>query len=110
MVVSLTRHFIRKWEERVGAAPTVEGINRLMSEAVRVRKQMRLFRREGPSLEPVKVLALYWHHGAGVIIWIDEEWNRAVTVVSAHTARSVGDHRGYRHHRYQEDSEHGQRW
>lgn len=89
-VVTLTRHFCRRWGERVGAGPTLEGVNRMLAESFRIRKQMRLFRRDGSRLEPVKVLALYWNHKSGLILWVDEDRGAAVTVISAHTARSIG--------------------
>jgi hypothetical protein len=79
----LTKHFCSRWKQRVGALPSVEGVNLILCRSQRIRKQMRLFRRDGPRLVPVKVLAEYWDSRAQIIILVDEDERRAVTVLTA---------------------------
>ena len=78
---SLSKHFIRRWKQRVGAAPTVEGVNRILAGARKITAQRKLFEghpRQG--LKPWKLLAEYWHPRAGGIIRVDEDNRCAITV------------------------------
>jgi len=82
-VNSLSRHFVRRWNERVGASPSLAKVNQILAESCRIRKQMRCMVRRFGGLVPRKVLAEYWHHERGMILLVDEERGMAVTVLTA---------------------------
>jgi hypothetical protein len=89
-VEALSRDFIRTWRRRVGTELSVEKVNKILQGAKRITPQRRLFqghRLEG--LRPWKLLAEYWNHGAGLIIRVDEDSQKAVNVFSAWKRRRM---------------------
>lgn len=82
VVVEMTEHFLRRWRERVGAKPTLKGLNRMLSGALQIRRQERVWRRRGRLLEEYKLLAEYWAPASQLIIRVDSERRAAVTVIS----------------------------
>jgi hypothetical protein len=87
VVEKLSRHFVARWKARVGQVPTVDGVNRILSEATKIRKQETVYK---PSfdggLEPYRILAEYCNWKAGFIIRVDEKYRVAVTVLTAHSS------------------------
>jgi len=87
VVEKLSRHFVARWKARVGQVPTIDGVNRILSEATKIRKQETVYK---PSfdggLEPYRLLAEYCNWKAGFIIRVDEKYRVAVTVLTAHSS------------------------
>jgi len=83
VVVSLTRHFTKRWGERCGFIPTIEEINQTIGAATKIQTQMLVYRLRHGEYRAFKILAAYWHHPSGVIIKVDEESKSAVTVMTA---------------------------
>lgn len=82
VVKSLTEHFSERWKHRVpGEPPGLEKLNRLLGESKRIRKPARLFKIVNKRLVPVYIPAEYWHHGLGVVIYVDERSKTAITVI-----------------------------
>lgn len=79
----LSKHFVRRWNERVGESPSLAKINEILAESCRIRRQMRCMVRRFGVLVPHKILAEYWHHERGMILLVDEERGMAVTVLTA---------------------------
>jgi len=82
-VTRLSQHFIERWKARVGAAPTVEGVNRIISGSLKIRHQKRLWETmHCGGIRPFVQLAEYWNHRIGIILKIDERDGTAVTVIA----------------------------
>ena len=90
-ISSLSQHFVKRWRQRVGAIPTVAGVNRILASAQQTRRQEKLFAPDHVrGLRLFKLLAEYWNPRAGVIIRVDEDNRRAVTVFTAARVRIPG--------------------
>lgn len=78
----ISPHFRERWTERCGAAPSVDGLNRIIAEATHIRSQRTLYiMRNGAHPEPYTLLDEYWHHKIGIIIRVDRRNRKAVTVL-----------------------------
>lgn len=87
-VRKLSEHFIKRWTERVGAAPTVQGVNRIIDRSHKLCGQKRLYEmRDGVGLVPHTRLASYWCHRSAMILRIDEWTGTAVTVITPDCGR-----------------------
>lgn len=86
-VISLSRHFCERWRQRVGAKPTLEGVNRLIENSLQIRKQAKVLVDDCGRLKPLKLLAEFWNHEAGIIIKVDADRGCAVTVVTPRCVR-----------------------
>lgn len=80
-VTVLTRNFKTRWKSSTGTEPTLDEINRLLSKGYRIKRQSRLYRKEGDRFLPAKVLSIYWNPTDRVLIWVDEDCLHAVTVI-----------------------------
>ncbi len=79
----LSKHFVRRWEQRVGGSPSVAHVQDMINESFVLRKQLKCMVRRAGILMPHKVLSEYWHHERGVIILVDEDKETAVTIYTA---------------------------
>ena len=82
IVSRLSRHFVQRWTQRVGAAPSVEGVNRIIAESCQIRDQDRFVKEVGGGTKVIIQLAEYWYHRGGMIIKVDERDGTAVTVIT----------------------------
>lgn len=82
VIARLTRHFIDRWTERVGAAPTLESVRRKVADGIVIRRQQLLWKRVGKDLTPRRLLTEVWNHRMGIIIRIDERRQTAVTLIA----------------------------
>lgn len=81
----LSKHFVKRWEQRVGGIPTVDTVNGLLSESYKLRGQRRIYvQSPGGGLKADKQLAEYWHHARGLIMRVDSDASTAVTVITPH--------------------------
>ena len=80
-MLTLTRHFIERWRERVGDEPDPEEIEKIIKSkhTVKVQGCRLLF---DPKGRPFKQPAIYWHPEKNVVIKIDEVDQVAITVLS----------------------------
>jgi len=77
-------HAQEKWEERVGGPiPSPEELAGMIEESVRIQKPRDLFTPRGFR---VRILALYWHPGRGVVLKVDHLRDKVVTVLSPRVA------------------------
>ena len=83
VVVVLIRHFLERWEKRVGLVPSLDVVNQMLHDSVKLRSQMLVYRRSYRGFRPYKMLAEYWHNSGGLIIKVDEDLRCAVTVIAA---------------------------
>jgi hypothetical protein len=87
-VRQLSRHFVQRWTERVGAAPTLAGVNRILDASHKICGQKRLYEMvDGIGLRPCMQLAEYWCHKSAMILRIDEWSGTAVTVITPDRGR-----------------------
>jgi hypothetical protein len=69
IVRRLSRHFVARWTERIGAAPSVEGVNRILDRSHKLCGQKRLYEMvDGIGLKPCTRLAEYWCHKSGMLM------------------------------------------
>ncbi len=86
-VKAMSHHFVQRWRERVGTEPTLEEVNALVNRSRKLRPQMRCYVDRYGTFKPYKVLAEFWNHERGVVVFVDEERATAVTVVAAGMGR-----------------------
>lgn len=79
MELTLTKHFIDRWMERVGNWPTVEAVSHFLAQSVKVQGCLDLMHPDGT---PFRMLAIYWHPELDLLIKMDTTCNAAVTVLS----------------------------
>ncbi len=77
--LTLTKHFTKRWMQRVGNWPTVEAVNHYLKQAVKVQGCQDFIR---PNGQPFRVLAIYWHPELDLVIKVDSFTQAAVTVFS----------------------------
>lgn len=78
----LSKHFVRRWTERVGSAPSLAAVNRMLGESHKLNGQRRIWvPKPGGGLRPDKQLAQFWHR-SGLIIRVDFDDATAVTVIT----------------------------
>ena len=82
VVTALTPHFVARWRERVGSEPSIDQVNRMIGEGLKIRRQILVYRLRRGIYEPYKMLAEYWVYRMGIIIKVDEDWQGAVTVIT----------------------------
>jgi hypothetical protein len=82
-ILRFSRHFVQRWAERKGGWPSIEEVQRIVDDGVRIVKQERLWRRvaNGVMVEHHE-LSHYWCHSAGVILLVDERAGVAVTLIT----------------------------
>ena len=80
----LSRHFMRRWIQRLGKVPSVESVNLILRKGQVVKKGQSLFKLLRGRLYPYHTLTEVWNHNEGVLIWIDERRAAAVTVIVPH--------------------------
>ncbi|MCE5242899.1 MAG: hypothetical protein LLF99_06845 [Desulfobacteraceae bacterium] len=79
----LSRHFVERWTQRVGAAPTVDGVNRIIQSSSQIRHRKRLWEDcPGGGLRPFIQLAEFLYRPSGIIIKVDQRSGVAVTVIA----------------------------
>jgi hypothetical protein len=81
-VCEMTRHFERRLRERLGIELTLDKLNQLLFESKRIRRQQTIYRLINGEYKARILIGEFWHHGAGIILLIDEWKGRAVTVVT----------------------------
>jgi hypothetical protein len=78
----LTKHFKKRWIERVGNWPTAEAVRNYVSQSVQVQHCQNFLREDG---QPYRILAIYWHPELDLVIKVDDFEKTAVTVLSRDT-------------------------
>lgn len=101
----LSRHFRERWIERMGAATTVENLNRMCRAGVRIRYQQDLLKPVRSGLKkPYVILAEYWLCDQSAIIFVDERNGVAVTLITPKSSQDKYSYeregRGRRGHQY----------
>lgn len=85
----LSIHAEEMWRKRVGdPIPGPDELVAMLSEAVRIQKATDLFTARGFR---VRILALYWHPDHGVVLKVDPDRDKVVTVLSPAVAGTL-DH------------------
>ena len=85
-----TMHFRERWIERVGLAlPTPDEIETMLSESVVVQEQRDLF---SPRGRRYRILAAYWNPVRRLILKVDHESNKTVTVLTPELATDPHGH------------------
>lgn len=83
-VKELGVHFQQQWEMFVGGVPTVEEVNGLLRDGILIRSQMCVRKRDDRGRwQPYKLLAEYWVWDAKLIIKVDEDSRKAVTLITS---------------------------
>ncbi|MDY7035545.1 MAG: hypothetical protein SV375_05200 [Thermodesulfobacteriota bacterium] len=83
----LSKHFLERWAERVGGpAPTVEDINELIEQSALVQRYRITFTPRGRRLV---VMALYWNSEWDVVLKIDENSKKVVTVIAGQNGTQI---------------------
>ena len=77
--LTLTKHFVQRWMERVGNWPTTEAVQHFMRQSVRVQPCRDLLCQDGRNY---RVLAIYWHPDLDLVIKVDTVDWAAVTVMT----------------------------
>ena len=79
-MITLTKHFRKRWEERVGPdAPTGRDIMRFVRQGVQLQKYRKVYTPRGRE---IIILAMYWVQDKGLVIKVDEWRKQAVTVLT----------------------------
>jgi len=79
MRLKLTRHFTRRWQQRVGGEPTEEMIEKIMKKAIRVQGYRRMML---VNYQFYTTLGIYWHPDLKIILKVDTSQCTAVTVIN----------------------------
>lgn len=75
---TLSRVFQKKWIEAFGyPLPASSEIEQMINHAVTIQKQMDL---RTPKGQPVRMLATYWHPERGIVLKVDHETGKIVTM------------------------------
>ena len=77
-MLKLSKHFVENWYKRVGGAPDMRDIGRILRQAVRVQKGRQITGR----FSYIKTLTIYWHPDRNVIITVDHFTRTVVSVYS----------------------------
>lgn len=83
-MLSMTKHFIKNWGERVGGEPTIGQVQEIIRDSIVVQTCRTMARDDG---RPFRLLAIYWHTGLDLIIKVDEFSGNIVTVMSKRLRR-----------------------
>ena len=86
IVNSIGYHFRKRWQKRVRylPIPCLESLNAFLTEGKKIRSQRNdlvRVRKDGSS-EPYKLLAEYWMPRFSLIVKVDEDTRKAVTVIN----------------------------
>lgn len=81
-VCSLSSEFMMRYRQRFGGEPSLELVNALLAESKRIRRQQTLYKLINGSFHKYEFLGEHWHHGAGLILLINERQRTAVTVIT----------------------------
>jgi hypothetical protein len=79
-VCMLSRHFMEEFRIRIGEEASVELVNRLLAGSKRIRKQQALYKKINGEFKRYEFLGEFWNHEAGLILVINEQTCKAVTV------------------------------
>ena len=77
--MKLSYHFVENWEKRVGGTPSVEQIQGIIDNSMRVQKGQYYRLSNG---EPFNTLTIYWHPELNLVISYDSRRQVMVTVMS----------------------------
>ena len=78
-MIQITYHFRHRWVDRVGTrCPTEKELQRLLDQSTVVQRGLTILDKDG---YPIKVLSCYLLDARGVVVKVDPERNRAVTVL-----------------------------
>lgn len=81
IVSRLTKHFIRRWEQRRGGFPTVVGVNDILKRSQRVRGQHVFWKLVNVEFYQASSPAIFWSHKDGLIIMVDLKKGAAITLI-----------------------------
>jgi hypothetical protein len=82
-ILRFSKHFVRRWAERSGGLPSIEEINAILSNSLRIVKQRTLYGiRPNGTMRRHHELSHFWNDQAGVILLVDELNGTAVTVIT----------------------------
>lgn len=82
IVVNMTDHFLQRWRQRVGAKPSLKGLNQMLRGALQIRRMERVYRFRGGRFVEYKLLAEFWSPESQIIVKVDVDTRTAVTVLS----------------------------
>jgi len=78
-MINFSNHFVDNWKRRVGSIPTVETVQGLLADCVRVQTGKRFKLSDGSRYN---TLSLYWHPGLAIIISMDPSDGTCVSVLT----------------------------
>jgi hypothetical protein len=82
-VLRFSKHFVARWAERKGSLPSLEEVNAILADSLRILRQEALWKRVADGvLARHRQLSHYWCHAAGVILLVDDHAGMAVTVIT----------------------------
>jgi hypothetical protein len=78
--MKLSKHFIKRWEERVGQPlPAPKEIKRMIRCAIWLQKDQVLYSTKGLRY---KIPALYWVPDKNIVLKVDEKTKTVMTVIT----------------------------
>ena len=75
----LSKHFVARWELRVGGVPSLEAVRTIMRSAAHILHCKRL--RDTAGCEVIQP-AIYWHPDLDLVLLIDHIRETAISVMS----------------------------
>jgi hypothetical protein len=85
-MLTLTKHFIKNWGERVGGKPDIDQVQDIIRNSIIIQSCRTMTRQDG---RPYRLLAIYWHTERDLIIKVDEFSGNVVTVMSKALRRAA---------------------
>lgn len=80
LLLTLTDHFRRRWQARVGApVPAPEDVERLLESAITLQRFRQAYTMKR---KPITILELYWVPEVNIVIKVDAARRQAVTVIA----------------------------
>ena len=71
-VLRFSRHFVARWAERKGSLPSIEEVNAILADSLRILRQEALWKRvPDGALVKHRQLSHYWCHAAGVVLLVE---------------------------------------
>lgn len=92
MVTGLSRHFVRRWQERLGGSPpSLEEVRSLCTGGQCLKRGETLWKEVGGRLKPWRTVTMIWcsTRGGDVVIWLDPDTGRAITVIPRENGNGV---------------------
>lgn len=82
-ILRFSKHFVHQWVERMGALPSIEEINTVLTGSLRILKQRTVYGiKQDGTRRKHRELSHFWNHNTGCILLVDELAGTVVTVLT----------------------------